>query len=155
MMMLHCTLIFRRDSEGEQRRMVTSRGRLNNEEVQHPESGASWRKADHGSASAETKPSTQPTNCRQQIPVSDNELAWRRLPSRAISSLEVPARCKVRLHLAEDSRVSNGAVRSQVPRMEAILGSDAVRNAKAGRRLELTDTVKTLVAIRPFDANTA
>ena len=39
--------------------------------------------------------------------------------------------------------------------MEAILCSDAVRNAKAGRRLELTDTVKTLVATRPFDANTA
>jgi DNA-binding transcriptional LysR family regulator len=90
----------------------------------------------------------QEINSPSRIRVSDDELAVRGLPLRAIFGLEVLARCEGRLHLAAKILgVSNSALSTQITRMEAILGSDVVRKAQIdGRRFEFTDTGEMLVA---------
>lgn len=81
-------------------------------------------------------------------PLSDDELAVRGLPLRAIFGLEVLARCDGRLHLAAKILgISNSALSTQITRMEAVLGADVVKKAQIdGRRFELTETGEMLVS---------
>lgn len=92
--------------------------------------------------------SFQRADNQQPLALSDDELAIRQLPLRAIFALEILARCDGRLHrAAKIQKVSAAALSTQIKRLETALGVDVIKGTEADRRrFELTEEGRNLVA---------